>query len=279
MIFAIVNSFQSLLWAFAMTCLVVFLFAIAFCDGAATYYDSLVSFDGTQPDLASANEFFGSLSRTMITLGAAISGGKDWMTYGQVLMSMSIYYFWMYLFYIGFCVIGLMNVVTGIFVDHAVTTRTEDEVIESFVGEQARRSEEIRKIFYHAVEDVNGALTYSQFKQLLEEPSVKAYFSGLDIDPQEAAILFTLLDTDSNRCVDVDEFINGTLKLSGSAKSTDLLLLMFDNVRFSMKFNLLCSFIEEELEFIRQVVAPGTVSSRRIFCSAEQCGPSLPALF
>ena len=37
-----------------------------------------------------------------------------------------------FLFYIGFSVIGLLNVVTGVFVDSAVCTRTEDEA--SFRG-------------------------------------------------------------------------------------------------------------------------------------------------
>ena len=32
-----------------------------------------------------------------------------------------------FIFYIGFCMVGLLNVVTGIFVDSAVCTRTEDE--------------------------------------------------------------------------------------------------------------------------------------------------------
>eukprot|EP00435_Cladocopium_sp_Y103_P001138 s1892_g1.t1 len=55
---------------------------------------------------------------------------------------------------------------------------------------------------------------------------IPAYFSGLEIDPNEAAIIFTLMDTDHNGRVSIDEFIDGTMKLKGSAKSVDMLLLM-----------------------------------------------------
>ena len=34
---------------------------------------------------------------------------------------------------------------------------------------------------------------------------VKAYFSGLDIDPDETKIIFTLLDSDCNGDIDIEE--------------------------------------------------------------------------
>ena len=53
-------------------------------------------------------------------------------------------------FYIFFCLIGLLNVVTGIFVDSAVCTRTEDEVVESYTEEQGRLCKEMKRIFADA---------------------------------------------------------------------------------------------------------------------------------
>ena len=47
---------------------------------------------------------------------------------------MGEFYFVIFNFYIAFCVIGLFNVVTGVFVDSAVCTRTEDEIVQAPSG-------------------------------------------------------------------------------------------------------------------------------------------------
>merc|ERR1712100_853853 len=128
----------------------------------------------------------------MVTLFSAITGGNDWMAYGELLREhVGETYFVLFAFYIGFCLVGMLNVVTGIFVDSAVCTRTEDEVVECFTEDQKRISEEVRRIFKEADEDMSGTVSLDELSNHLENPWVKAYFSGLDIDPSEARIIFT----------------------------------------------------------------------------------------
>ncbi|CAE6971746.1 unnamed protein product [Symbiodinium natans] len=280
MIFALINSFVSLLWAFAMICLIIFIFSILFCNGVAAHNNTLsVELDShgnvtTSESYAMVQEallaldHFGGLWPTCISLFSAVTGGNDWMMYGEMLRRLRAdegdftgeLYFMVFGFYVAFCMIGLLNVVTGIFVDSAVSTRTEDEVVDAFTETMASRCREVRRIFNEADVEGKGALTYEQLKDQLSNPWVKAYFHGLDIDPNEAAIIFTLMDTDHNGTVTADEFIDGTMKLKGSAKSVDMLLLMFDQVRFTTKFNFLCSFIEDELRGIKSVLTPGGAS-------------------
>eukprot|EP00931_Biecheleriopsis_adriatica_P073339 TRINITY_DN47641_c0_g1_i1.p1 TRINITY_DN47641_c0_g1~~TRINITY_DN47641_c0_g1_i1.p1 ORF type:complete len:630 (+),score=105.82 TRINITY_DN47641_c0_g1_i1:275-1891(+) len=281
MVFALLNSFTALLWAFVMIGLVIFMFSILFCNSVAHHYDLLLveslEHEAQALQVTAAEEAFGSLYRSGTSLFSAITGGADWMEYGHILKQLrqddsdlsGELYFVIFGFYVGFCAVGMLNVVTGIFVDSAVTTRTEDEVVDAFTDEMKRRCQEVRRIFHEADADEQGSLTFNQFKEHLENPWVKAYFSGLEIDPGEAAIIFTLMDTNCNGRVSVDEFIDGTMKLKGSAKSVDLLGLMFDNARFALKFNSLCSFVEEEFRFIKGVMAPGQVSDVRIFKSAN----------
>ncbi|CAK9100250.1 Transcription elongation factor A protein 2 [Durusdinium trenchii] len=77
-----------------------------------------------------------------VSLFCAIFGGQDWMYYGEVIRDLddNDLYFTIFLFYIGFCLVGLLNVITGIFVDSAVCTRTEDEapVREASCGHHRR---------------------------------------------------------------------------------------------------------------------------------------------
>merc|ERR1712072_130622 len=121
----------------------------------------------------------------MVSLFAAISGGNDWMTYGELLRQVgrgSQFYFMIFTFYIGFCTVGMLNVVTGIFVDSAVCTRTDDEVVKGWEEDQRRTSEKIKQIFQDADVNENGMLTLEELVRKLEDPWVKAYFSGLEID-------------------------------------------------------------------------------------------------
>ncbi|CAE7548121.1 unnamed protein product, partial [Symbiodinium pilosum] len=81
-----------------------------------------------------------------------------------------------------------------------------------------------------------------EFKKQLDDPLVKAYFSGLDIDPSEASIIFAILDADKSDELKIDEFVNGTMKLKGAATKLDVMTMMFDNTKQAMKFNNLCEF-------------------------------------
>merc|ERR1719473_1013782 len=111
----------------------------------------------------------------MISLWCAISGGNDWMQYAEKLriLEMGELYFCMFLFYIAFCVVGLLNVVTGIFVDSAVCTRTDDEVVEGYKEDLKRTTEEVMQIFKDADTDSSGTMSYMELKAHLQHPWVK----------------------------------------------------------------------------------------------------------
>jgi len=259
MVFALLNSFVCLMWAFVMIVIIMFVFGIIFDNAVAGYFDYLDV--NNEMDVANAmmvHTYFGTLYETMVSLFCAITSGNDWMVYAELLrlLDHGEFYFAIFAFYVAFCMVGMLNVVTGIFVDSAVCTRTEDEVVECFKEDEKRTSEEVKRIFKEADKDNSGTLSFQELARHLENPWVKAYFSGLDIDPSEAGIIFTLIDTDGSDSVSIDEFVDGTMKLKGHAKSIDVLSMMFDNVRFMMKFGNLCNFIEEHIRDIKQAVAP-----------------------
>ena len=74
--------------------------------------------------------------------------------------------------------------------------------------------------------DCSGTLTYDEFQAHMTNPVVKAYFSGLDIDPDETKIIFTLLDSDCNGDIDIEEFVHGTMKLKGYAARHETLYVL-----------------------------------------------------
>eukprot|EP00930_Biecheleria_cincta_P039865 TRINITY_DN27363_c0_g1_i1.p1 TRINITY_DN27363_c0_g1~~TRINITY_DN27363_c0_g1_i1.p1 ORF type:complete len:630 (+),score=127.58 TRINITY_DN27363_c0_g1_i1:248-1891(+) len=257
MIFAIMDSFVDLCWAFLVLFLILFVFGIVFSNAAASYVEGIID-DKEQSDpvkmatAAVVKDYFGDLGNSMLSLWSAVSGGNDWMTYGEPLMKVSMWYFALFIFYIGFSVVGLFNVVTGVFVDGAVCCRTGDEVVQSYLDDLKNTSAEIKSYFKEADTDGSGHLSFREFDNLMKQPAVKAYFAGLDIDPEEASVLFTILDSDRDKEIAIDEFVNGTMKMKGAASKLDLVALMYDSSRHQIKFDNLCEFVEQELHDIKR---------------------------
>merc|ERR1712232_743959 len=263
MVFAMLNSFICLLWAFVMIFLIIFVFSVIFSTAVADNFNG-VNINSSVADLEQAGalkEHFGTLYEIQVSLFCSITGGNDWMTYGALIRSLENgeIYFLCYGFYVAFCLIGMLNVVTGIFVDSAVCTRTQDEVVDNYLEDTRCASEEVRRIFKEADLDKSGTICYKELKKHLNDPWVKAYFAGLEIDPSEAQIIFSLIDIENNQEVTIDKFVDGTMKLKGHAKAIDILSLMFDHVRLQNKMNTLCSWIEDQMYEIKEVIKPDTV--------------------
>ncbi|CAE8599181.1 unnamed protein product, partial [Polarella glacialis] len=86
MIYAMLNSFVCLLWAFVMIGIVMFIFSMIFGIAVASFFQTLDLSDSIQVERAiKINEHFGSSHETMISLFAAFTGGENWMLYGALL--------------------------------------------------------------------------------------------------------------------------------------------------------------------------------------------------
>jgi len=261
MLFAMMNSFTALLWALFMITLTMFVFGLFIGSAVLELFEEIdASKPGEVEKADSLAPYFGNLYLTMVTLFASITGGDDWMTAAVQLRALDggEFYFLVFSFFVFFSLVGLLNVVNGIFVDSAVCTRTEDEVVQHFRDDEHRTSEEIRRIFQQADKNGSNSITLQELQTQTKHPWVKAYFAGLDIDPREAGIIFTLLDTDNNGELTIDEFVAGILKMKGSAKGVDVLAIMFDHQRLALEFKALCCFLEDELCEIKEAVKPGS---------------------
>eukprot|EP00929_Paragymnodinium_shiwhaense_P034772 TRINITY_DN18877_c0_g1_i1.p1 TRINITY_DN18877_c0_g1~~TRINITY_DN18877_c0_g1_i1.p1 ORF type:complete len:663 (-),score=168.59 TRINITY_DN18877_c0_g1_i1:169-2157(-) len=272
MVFALLNSFVCLLWAFVMIALIIFVFSVIFTGAVAeTFQNANLQDEAALAAASELEEAFGSLYETQVSLFCSITGGNDWMTYAGLIRELhnGEIYFLCYGFYVAFCLIGMLNVVTGIFVDSAVCTRTQDEVVDNYLQDQAATSEEVRRIFKEADVDKSGTICYKELKDHLNDPWVRAYFAGLEIDPSEAQIIFSLIDIENKNEVTIDEFVDGTMKLKGHAKAIDILSLMFDHVRLQAKLNTLCNWIEDQIYEIKTVIVPGTERPEELFFDRE----------
>eukprot|EP00747_Dinoflagellata_sp_TGD_P083171 gnl/TRDRNA2_/TRDRNA2_161992_c3_seq2.p1 gnl/TRDRNA2_/TRDRNA2_161992_c3~~gnl/TRDRNA2_/TRDRNA2_161992_c3_seq2.p1 ORF type:complete len:218 (-),score=59.23 gnl/TRDRNA2_/TRDRNA2_161992_c3_seq2:119-772(-) len=106
-----------------------------------------------------------------------------------------------------------------------------------------------REMFADAACD--GRMSISDFTQIRELPDLGKFFESLGLGNEEANALFALIDTDGDNVVDCEEFINGCLRLRGTAKAIDLVTLMQDNRRLSQAMTVHVNKVESELKTIR----------------------------
>merc|ERR1711879_944161 len=62
-----------------------------------------------------------------------------------------------------------------------------------------------------------------------DDDKVSAYFSALELDPDDATVLFQMLEHDQDLGIALEDFVMGCLRLKGWAKSCDMLQVMYAN--------------------------------------------------
>merc|ERR1740138_1541372 len=80
MLNSVLGSFVSLFWAFAMLVFIFYIFALVFVQGVTSYL--LDHGESLRPETTEKlMQCFGSVSKAMITLYKAVTGGADWESF------------------------------------------------------------------------------------------------------------------------------------------------------------------------------------------------------
>eukprot|EP00927_Polykrikos_kofoidii_P030217 TRINITY_DN26030_c0_g1_i2.p1 TRINITY_DN26030_c0_g1~~TRINITY_DN26030_c0_g1_i2.p1 ORF type:complete len:582 (-),score=84.47 TRINITY_DN26030_c0_g1_i2:36-1781(-) len=218
---SIVSSLRSLVWTLIL--LLIFIYALAACL-------TQIIIDhrhAREPHQVSEkiDYWYGSLSRTALTLYQSITDGAGW---DEALMPLvtevSPWLAPVILGYISFAVFAVLNVVTGVFVQKASLSAESDrgEMLKTRVCEVFRRRGSER-----------DTLTLDDFNEMLDEEEIREYFKAIDVDLSCAALLFEILDTSSTGSMDIVDFISGCMRLRGQAQALHVEILMHETRRMN----------------------------------------------
>eukprot|EP00401_Gymnodinium_catenatum_P031436 CAMPEP_0117617546 /NCGR_PEP_ID=MMETSP0784-20121206/85647_1 /TAXON_ID=39447 /ORGANISM="" /LENGTH=236 /DNA_ID=CAMNT_0005421389 /DNA_START=50 /DNA_END=757 /DNA_ORIENTATION=+ len=193
----IVDSLKSLMWALLMLIMIMYVFAIIFTTSATAYVKEESDTDAA--GVAATRLYFGSVFKTCYYLIQAMLGG---------------------IIGIAFTVLAVFNVITGVFVNKAFDTARQQR---EYVEEQQMKLKhdtvaELRSVFKRMDLDQNGVLTYSEIESCFQHPDIQPSFRALGMEFSDTARLFELLDVDGSGGVNIDEFLEGCLRLRGEAR-------------------------------------------------------------
>jgi len=234
LVYSIVHTLKSVFWSMLLLTIIIYVFGILFTQ-AATDYRVQLTVAGKEPLLTEeADEalqyHWGTLSASMMSLYMAISGGVSWLDIYRTQSVVNPMGSVTFLIYITFTYFAVLNVIVGIFCQSAIESQQADQeaMVHAFLANQHMFTKRFKVLFQTVDSDNSGYITKEEFMAVVDEPKVRAYFATLDLHAEDAITLFRMLDEsrDEEEGIDVEDFVNGCLRLKGPAKSYDCARLM-----------------------------------------------------
>jgi len=227
MVFCLTGSLRTFFWAVVLILFFVLVFGVYFTDGAIDFCvaNGVMEAESTQ-DL---RKYFGTLSASTASLYMAMSGGAEWSYIMHSLDPLPSEYRILFLVFVTFAILALLNVVTAVFVGTAMQQAQADREMQVLLEmeQQGEFVSLMQQVFEELDTNGSGALSLEEFEKHIEDERVLAYLRTQHIDISQVRTLFTLLDVDRTGEVDMDEFVGGCLRIRGGATGMDLAVLKY----------------------------------------------------
>merc|ERR1719424_1136846 len=117
----------------------------------------------------------------------AVTGGVYWEHLCTSLEDAMPWVAFMWIFYIGFVDFAITNTVTGIFVDQAMSSASDDSrnVALEESGQREGKLAGLRQVFLHAVDPPgSGQITREAMASLCRDEGAKKVFTYFNMDPR-----------------------------------------------------------------------------------------------
>eukprot|EP00930_Biecheleria_cincta_P023664 TRINITY_DN1705_c0_g1_i3.p1 TRINITY_DN1705_c0_g1~~TRINITY_DN1705_c0_g1_i3.p1 ORF type:complete len:654 (+),score=120.98 TRINITY_DN1705_c0_g1_i3:28-1989(+) len=242
----IVHSMKSLLLALILLFLTIYVIAVALTMNSTNWLRKQIDtasgsewvsqYNGsTVSGVAQVYADFGSISRSSYTLLQAVLGGVSWGEVTDSIMHVDALSTVILLVYIMFIMLAVLNIITGVFVEEAVKTQQtqKDFMVEQEMKARKLYGDQLLQLFETIDADVSGNITFVEICAVMEDEQLAAYLRVLGFEIHDAERLFRLLDSDLSGEIQLDEFVDGAVKLKGVAQSIDVFEILHEikNIR------------------------------------------------
>mmetsp|Transcript_79229 Transcript_79229/g.175708 ORF Transcript_79229/g.175708 Transcript_79229/m.175708 type:complete len:803 (+) Transcript_79229:92-2500(+) len=240
MIYSIQASMQTLIWSLVLLGLILYGFSILLSQSIGeTLYMHKDDGAAEPAQIKEIRSHFGSLGVTVISLFKAITNGISWGTLLTALLDVEPAMGLCFLVYVSVSLIGIMNVVTAVFVESAMTSAQyyKDLIIQDRMQAKEIAVMHMQHVFHQIDQDGTGEIDIDEMELFLKDPELRMYVESLDISADDARMLFRLMDYDDGGTIDIDEFCQGLMRLKGEAKSFDVHSIIFNNNKFMVQWD------------------------------------------
>jgi hypothetical protein len=231
---AMLGTMKSCIWTSLLLLIIMYSFGMVFAQATYVY-----SMEHTEDNLSYDNQgwvtslhcYWGSLTRSIFTLFMAVVGGLDWGKATYVLSNVSPSLVALFIVYILFVSLVVLNVVTGIFLQSAIEQASQDSehVISQQLKANRQYEEKLKGLFEELDASGDGNITLVEFEHYMGEEKMMAFLQSLEINASDAWTFFKLLDVNTSGSLTLEEFVTGCFRLKGNAKSIHVAQIMYEN--------------------------------------------------
>jgi len=218
-----ISSMAALAWSMVLLFIIIILSGIFLCN----------LLKGTIQDNTHGHElqtwlfrYYGSSLRATYTLFEVTLSGC-WPNYFRPLIErVSGWYAIFVLIYISIVVFAVLRIITALFLKQTLTVAGNDADMVSIEQKQNMEQtiQKLAGVFESLDVSGDGLLRFDEFQVIISNPDVKLWLSTLDVQVHDVHGLFHLLD-DGDGQITYDEFLDGMMRLTGQARSLDLVAL------------------------------------------------------
>jgi len=246
MLNSLIGSVASLFWSIAMLLLIFYIFALVFVQGVANFFIDMVD-AGKEIDSRynKLRYLFGSVEKAILSLYKASTGGDDWHVFLEQMEMVGPMYAFVFIFFIAFSQIALLNILTAIFVQRAMKLAQPDRETMAIQirNEEMAAFEEMRRIMHEADVNVNGTISAKEFCEQVQYGKLGAQLAVVGLDVKDAHNFFNLIlamgtmepghqnysrNIKGDPEVPIDSFVEQCMRMRGTASSIDLHKMQLD---------------------------------------------------
>lgn len=253
-----------------MLATIFYIFGLVFVQGAAQHL-SEVGADMDSDARSRLEGTVGSVQAAMLTLYMSTTGGDDWTTFYATIQQTGALYGSIFLFFIAFGQIALLNILTGIFVESAMKLAQPDRDTLAFEHSKHELAEadELRHLCEELQSDMPGTMKAVEVARHMRsrESKLRAYLSMLGLRVNDSAHISALLAVSSPAVcnaggkpsgpaedIEVNAFVEVCMRLKGFASGVDVQCLALETKALrrtqrqffhdcTSRLNLLCEYV------------------------------------
>jgi len=239
MVNGIKMSARALVWALLLLMLVIYMYGVTFMQLAVNYmqYEKDASGD--------LKAYYGSMGATVGTLFMTISGGILWNDAVKPLAPIGWAMEPLFGTFVVFTIFCCLNIVAGIFVENAQSSKKTDEFIirREYARERRRYMQDVAELFHKLDLSSKGEITKADFERRISKEAVQTLFRKLSVplDGYDSVELWGLFDLDQTGVISEDEFALAIRQFQGTARSLDVAQLRKDCTEIRKQLALLTS--------------------------------------
>lgn len=249
---SLMGSVKSLVWSIVLILAINFMFGMCFVRA--------VTYAFADPDVSEAakdnmHEYWGSLSKSILSLYWATTGGNDWGDISDCLWHAGSIYYIIFCFYIGVFLFVIMNSLTSLFVDSVMQYAESDEheMIQDKLMRKAEYMSKLVSLFRELDKSGQGEITLEDFREHLEDPRIEAFGASMDVETSDLERCFRVLTAEGHRTVDMESFVVGCIRMKGNARSIDMQGCLLSQRKASEDHRKLASMVARQQQSLRDI--------------------------